>query len=118
MAINTVPMLSVSQLKEAIARQHGLVCPATDFYVARGEKLPDIWFSLASIVIVTGSRGEERLRVFMECNDCSKSGYVDIDNDPSLYVKQSAIDKTTLKQPDASSGNQMGGSDVSNDYIS
>ena len=110
--------LSVDKLKEAVAKQHKLACPAIDSYADRGDKLPDVWVDTSATEVVTGSHGQERLRVFMECNDCSKSGFFDIDNDPSLYIKQTATVNTLLKQPDASSGNQMGGSDVSNEYIS
>lgn len=107
-------------VRNQVADQHREVCKAIGKVYDRiaeikdsgGEvedrdKNPNVW--------IDETRAEDidaGLRIYMECNDCGASGFIDISDDPSLHVRRPTPKRRIVDDR----ANLMGGTDVSEKY--
>lgn len=105
-----------SVVNELVSKRHVNVCKSSAAYTDNDQqRLPNVIADLDShpVEMSEDAHGHVVLRVWAECQDCSRSGYTDIPYSSGL-LKQ-ANRKAALPPTDAA--NAMGGGDVSDQYI-
>ena len=99
------------------SERHRNVCQASELLRESDYFLPNVIVDLESheFVLSEDAHGHPVLRCWAECQDCNRSGYIDLPYTASLLLSSHL---TSAPAPQTDAANIMGGGDVSAQYLS
>jgi hypothetical protein len=99
------------------SKQHRLVCKASGaIFIDRDPHLPNVVVDMEhhSVEMSEDAHGKVVLRVWAECQDCGRSGIMDL---PYASHLLNQVQRVRVL-PKTDSANVMGGGDVTEQYLS